>query len=65
MMIVDGRQQISRGVYLEELAILMKQFNCIEALNLDGGGSSAIVADDRLLNRPSGRSSQRGNNVSQ
>lgn len=59
MMIVDGRQQISRGVYLEELAILMKQFNCIEALNLDGGGSSAIVADDRLLNRPSGRSSQR------
>jgi len=59
MMVVDGRQQISRGVYLEELAILMDQFNCIEALNLDGGGSSAIVADDRLINRPVGRSSQR------
>ena len=59
MMVVDGRQQISRGVYLEELAILMDQFNCVEALNLDGGGSSAIVADDRLINKPSGRSSQR------
>jgi len=59
MMVVDGRQKISRGVYLEELAILMDQFNCLEALNLDGGGSSAIVADDRLINRPAGRSSQR------
>ncbi len=59
MMVVDGRQQESRGVYLEELAILMKQFDCVEGLNLDGGGSSAMVADTRLLNRPSGRTSQR------
>jgi len=59
LMIVDGRQQESRGVYLEELAIMMKQFNCDEALNLDGGGSSAMVADSRLLNRPVGRSLQR------
>lgn len=59
LMVVDGRQPDSRGVYLEELALLMKQFNCVEALNLDGGGSSAIVADSRLLNRPAGRTYQR------
>ena len=59
IMVVDGRQIDSRGVYLEELAIMMKEFKCEEALNLDGGGSSAIVADSRLLNRPSGRTSQR------
>jgi len=59
LMVVDGRQQFSRGVYLEELALLMKQFNCEEALNLDGGGSSAMVADSRLLNRPSGSTYQR------
>jgi len=59
LMVVDGRQPDSRGVYLEELALLMKQFNCIEALNLDGGGSSAMVADSRLLNRPAGRTFQR------
>ena len=59
LMIVDGRQPESRGVYLEELAVMMKQFNCVEALNLDGGGSSAMVADSRLLNRPSGRTLQR------
>jgi exopolysaccharide biosynthesis protein len=59
MMVVDGRQPESRGVYLEELAIMLKEFNCYEALNLDGGRSSAIVADTRLLNRPSGLTSQR------
>jgi hypothetical protein len=59
LMVVDGRQADSRGVYLEELAIMMKGFDCVEALNLDGGGSSCIVADSRLLNRPAGRTSQR------
>jgi exopolysaccharide biosynthesis protein len=37
----------------------MQQFECIEVLNLDGGGSSAMVADSRLLNRPAGRIHQR------
>ncbi len=59
LMVVDGRQAESRGVYLEELALMMSEFKCIEALNLDGGGSSAMVADSRLLNRPSGRTVQR------
>ena len=59
MMVVDGRQVDSRGVYLKELAMLMSQFDCEEALNLDGGGSSCMVADNRLLNRPVGRNNQR------
>ncbi len=59
LMVVDGRQAESRGVYLEELAIMMSDFDCLEAVNLDGGGSSAMVADSRLLNRPVGRTSQR------
>ena len=59
LMVVDGRQADSRGVYFEELAIMMKQFDCEEALNLDGGGSSAMVADSRLLNRPAGSTFQR------
>ncbi len=59
LMVVDGRQAESRGVYLEELAMMMLEFNCEEAINLDGGGSSAMVADSRLLNRPIGRLNQR------
>ena len=59
IMVVDGRQVDSRGVYLEELAILMSQFNCHEALNLDGGGSSALIIEEKLVNRPSGLNTQR------
>ena len=59
MMVVDGRQVDSRGVYLKELALLMSQFKCIEALNLDGGGSSALYIDGNLVNRPIGLNNQR------
>ena len=59
MMVVDGRQVDSRGVYLKELALLMSQFKCIEALNLDGGGSSALYVDGNLINRPIGLNIQR------
>jgi len=59
LLVVDGRQVNSRGVDLMELAIIMKDLDCIEAINLDGGGSSAMVVDGKLINRPSGTSSQR------
>ena len=59
LLVIDGRQVNSRGVDLMELAIIMKDLDCIEAINLDGGGSSAMVVDGKLLNRPSGTSSQR------
>jgi len=59
LLIVDGRQLNSRGVDLMELAIIMRDLDCVEAINLDGGGSSAMVVDGKLINRPSGTSSQR------
>jgi len=42
--VVDGRQESSRGYTLVEMARLMKQQGCELALNLDGGGSSTMVA---------------------
>ena len=59
LLVVDGRQVDSRGVDLQELAILMRDLGCVEAINLDGGGSSAMVVDCKLLNRPAGTTSQR------
>ena len=59
LLVVDGRQVNSRGVDLMELAIIMRDLDCVEAINLDGGGSSAIVVDGKLINRPSGTASQR------
>lgn len=42
---IDGRQSgHSYGVQLKTLAARMKELGCIEALNLDGGGSTSIVS---------------------
>ncbi|MBQ8807808.1 MAG: phosphodiester glycosidase family protein [Clostridia bacterium] len=43
MITVDGRQSISRGVSLEKLADICLELGCINAINLDGGGSTAMV----------------------
>ena len=54
LVVVDGRQPVSRGVDLEQLAALMLDLGAEEALNLDGGGSSSLFVNGELLNRPSG-----------
>ena len=43
---VDGRQpSFSGGVYLDELAAIMADLGARDAINLDGGGSTTMVAD--------------------
>ncbi len=59
IMVVDGRQAASRGVSLEELATLMLEAGAVDALNLDGGGSSTLVVNGELLNLPTGDMFQR------
>ena len=60
LVVVDGRQpQWSIGMTLAELAELMRDFGCQEALNLDGGGSTTMVVQDRVVNRPSDATSER------
>jgi len=59
LLVVDGRQKESRGVSLQELATLMDELGCVEALNLDGGGSSAMVVKGVRLNRPAGKAVER------
>ena len=49
---VDGRQQQSDGMTLRELSEFMSKLNCDEAMNLDGGGSSEIWMNGKILNRP-------------
>lgn len=43
MVTVDGRQMISRGLTMYEMAELMKNLGAYNALNLDGGGSTTMV----------------------
>ncbi|MEJ7832016.1 MAG: phosphodiester glycosidase family protein [Nocardioides sp.] len=44
LLVVDGRQSFSRGYTMVELANKMIDLGADEALNLDGGGSSTMVA---------------------
>jgi hypothetical protein len=58
ILVVDGRQAGSRGYTMVELANLMIDLGADEAINLDGGGSSTMVAKNRdgkvkVLNKPS------------
>lgn len=51
---VDGRQKnYSTGLTLHELAYTMQKLGAIDALNLDGGGSTALTVRGKLVNRPS------------
>jgi hypothetical protein len=52
---VDGRQPgVSEGATLVEEAALMRSLGAVSAVNLDGGGSTTMVAGGALVNRPSG-----------
>lgn len=46
LLTVDGRSEDSRGLTQEELAELMVDFGAVDAANLDGGGSSDLVAQE-------------------
>ena len=50
---VSGRQSISAGMTLERLAALMKSEGCVNAMNLDGGGSTTTATSFGVLNSPS------------
>jgi len=57
---VDGRRPgWSVGMTLPEAARLMRSLGARDALNLDGGGSSAMTVRGELVNRPSDRVGER------
>lgn len=48
----DGREGASVGLTLNELAGLMKQLGCVNAMNLDGGGSTVMYVNGQVVNKP-------------
>jgi hypothetical protein len=56
---IDGRQQISAGVTLDEEARVMLSLGCVDAMNLDGGGSTLLNLLGVTLNRPIGSAAER------
>jgi len=52
--VVDGRQAHSKGCTLIEWAQILKDvFGAVEAINLDGGGSTELFFKGSLVNKPS------------
>jgi len=55
LVVLDGRRPgYSVGMRREEFAGLMLSLGAVDALALDGGGSSEMVVDGRVINRPAG-----------
>nr|WP_082084172.1 phosphodiester glycosidase family protein [Paenibacillus beijingensis] len=53
-LVVDGRNENgSSGATLAEMQILASRLGAVDAYNLDGGGSSSLIFDGRVVNHPS------------
>lgn len=60
LLVVDGRSPPhSLGMTLVELALEMRRLGAVEAMNLDGGGSSTMVVSGRVVNLPSDENGER------
>lgn len=60
VMVVEGRNPgIAEGASLVQLARLLQSVGCVEALNLDGGGSSSLLINGKETIKPSDKTGQR------
>ncbi len=59
MVTVDGRQKESVGMNLRELAALLLELGATEAMNLDGGGSTTMFLNGKIVNTPSDKEGER------
>lgn len=63
MITVDGRKEGSSGVTLSELAGILKELDCYEAINLDGGSSTVMYVDGTIISGSNIKNSSSINNA--
>ena len=54
MVTLDGRSETSAGIGLYDLAAYLLELGAVDAMNLDGGGSTTMYIDGKVVNQPSG-----------
>ncbi len=59
MITVDGRSEESGGIGLEDLAKILLELGATDAMNLDGGGSTTMFLDGKVVNKPSDKEGER------
>lgn len=52
LVVVQGRTLGNVGMTAKLQARLMKEYGCVTAVNLDGGGSSEMIVDGVIVNKP-------------
>ncbi|MBX3281329.1 MAG: phosphodiester glycosidase family protein [Acidobacteria bacterium] len=59
LLTADGRSETSGGIDLYDLADILLELGAVDAMNLDGGGSTTMVLDDKVVNQPSDKGGER------
>ena len=59
MITVDGRSESSGGISLFDLAQWLLELGAIDAMNLDGGGSTTMHLEGQVVNHPSDKEGER------
>ncbi|MBQ5435486.1 MAG: phosphodiester glycosidase family protein, partial [Bacteroidales bacterium] len=52
LVVADGRNELAAGLTMAELQQVMAALGCRDAINLDGGGSTAMVVRGQVVNHP-------------
>ncbi len=59
ILMIEGRNKNATGASLTMLAWILRDLGCVEALNLDGGGSSCMLVNGKETIKPSDKEGQR------
>lgn len=59
MITVDGRTESSGGIGLQDLAEYLLSLGATDAMNLDGGGSTTMYLNGKIVNHPSDKEGER------
>lgn len=59
ILVIQGRSESASGATLMQEAQILKDLGCVEALNLDGGGSSCLLVNGKETIKPSDKEGQR------
>ena len=59
LLVIDGRQGVQIGATIKDVQNIMKQENAFNAINLDGGASTTMYYDGKVLNNPSDKFGER------
>lgn len=59
LLAIDGRQGLKWGASLQDVQKIMIQLGAVNAMALDGGGSTAMYYDGEIINNPSNLTGER------